>query len=282
MKKETTFFTIGEMASLFSISRQTLLYYDKIGLLAPEYLLPNGYRCYTIQQYMDLEIIVNLRSLGLSLSTIHHYLQNRSKSQLRHILEEKIKDCTDQIACLERQKKEAFHVATTLAVSYDDRLHRPLLTYKEKQRYRLAHLSSSLSGKERVALFAKHTHRTIHNKGIWEKKTGWVLDGTALFTDAPTFTSKAYFSYAPDVPGHPEYEKYDLPAGLYVEYYFKGPFGTTFTPHIKKLTAFLQSNNITPIGPVFIMPLENHWVTKQADSYVSYLFFPVKENKKST
>lgn len=36
------FFTAGEMASLFGISKQTLLYYDKIHLLSPDYIGENG------------------------------------------------------------------------------------------------------------------------------------------------------------------------------------------------------------------------------------------------
>lgn len=36
--KEANYFTAGELAAIFSISKQTLLYYDKIGLLSPEFV----------------------------------------------------------------------------------------------------------------------------------------------------------------------------------------------------------------------------------------------------
>lgn len=32
------FFTAGELATLFNIPKQTLLYYDRIGLLSPEFI----------------------------------------------------------------------------------------------------------------------------------------------------------------------------------------------------------------------------------------------------
>ncbi|MBQ9636080.1 MAG: MerR family DNA-binding transcriptional regulator, partial [Acidaminococcaceae bacterium] len=38
------YFTAGELASMFGISKQSLLYYDKIHLLSPDFISPNGYR----------------------------------------------------------------------------------------------------------------------------------------------------------------------------------------------------------------------------------------------
>lgn len=35
---QTGMYAISEMASLFNVSRQTLIYYDKIGLLSPPWL----------------------------------------------------------------------------------------------------------------------------------------------------------------------------------------------------------------------------------------------------
>lgn len=42
-KTTQDFFTAGELATLFNIPKQTLLYYDRIGLLVPEFIAENGY-----------------------------------------------------------------------------------------------------------------------------------------------------------------------------------------------------------------------------------------------
>lgn len=89
--KEANYFTAGELAAIFSISKQTLLYYDKIGLLSPEFVSENGYRHYSISQYLILEIIVNLRNLNISISNIKEYINARNKNMLIKILEEKRK-----------------------------------------------------------------------------------------------------------------------------------------------------------------------------------------------
>ena len=41
--------SIGEVARLFNISKDTLRYYDKIGILKPEVNKENGYRFYDIR-----------------------------------------------------------------------------------------------------------------------------------------------------------------------------------------------------------------------------------------
>ena len=49
-------FSIGELAGYQNISKQTLIFYDKIGLFQPAYVDPNNkYRYYTAQQidYLD-------------------------------------------------------------------------------------------------------------------------------------------------------------------------------------------------------------------------------------
>lgn len=44
-------FSIGEVSKYQNISKQTLIYYDKIGLFRPAYVDPdNGYRYYSPKQ----------------------------------------------------------------------------------------------------------------------------------------------------------------------------------------------------------------------------------------
>ena len=69
-KDKRKYFTAGELAAIFNISKQSLLYYDKVNLLSPYIVSENGYRNYSIQQFLDLEIIVNLRALDISIANI--------------------------------------------------------------------------------------------------------------------------------------------------------------------------------------------------------------------
>lgn len=46
-EKEKDYYTAGELAKLFHIPKQTMLYYDKMGILKPEFVAENGYRYYS-------------------------------------------------------------------------------------------------------------------------------------------------------------------------------------------------------------------------------------------
>ena len=74
---KTELFTAGELAALFNISKQALLFYNRHNLLVPEYIAENGYRYYSLKQYFQLEIIVNLRKLDFSINDIKKYLEEK-------------------------------------------------------------------------------------------------------------------------------------------------------------------------------------------------------------
>ena len=45
------YFTTGELAKLFRINKQTLIFYDKEGIFCPSYVAENGYRYYSYSHF---------------------------------------------------------------------------------------------------------------------------------------------------------------------------------------------------------------------------------------
>ena len=85
-KNKKKLFTTGELASLCNIHRKTLLFYDRLGLIKPEFIDNNGYRYYARRQFFSLEIILALRKLDISLPEIGEYLNNKSTSNYKNLL----------------------------------------------------------------------------------------------------------------------------------------------------------------------------------------------------
>jgi DNA-binding transcriptional MerR regulator len=81
--------TIGKLARRFDLSRSTLLYYDRIGLLRPSGRTPSNYRVYTPNDVYRLEKICLFRQAGLDLKTIAATLSS-SKNSLAEILEQQV------------------------------------------------------------------------------------------------------------------------------------------------------------------------------------------------
>ena len=87
MKK--TQFTVGEVSKITGISKDTLRYYDRIGLFQPALKDPhNGYRYYTIDQFWYMDIITCFRKLGMSIEKIKKTLSYKDNSHIVAILNE--------------------------------------------------------------------------------------------------------------------------------------------------------------------------------------------------
>ena len=70
-------FSAGELAKYQNISKQTLIFYDKIGLFRPAFTDPNnGYRYYSAEQLDYLDTILIMKKIGFSLEDIRTHMQS--------------------------------------------------------------------------------------------------------------------------------------------------------------------------------------------------------------
>lgn len=67
---------IGQMSNLFGISKQTLQYYDEIGIFKPAFRKSNGYRMYNLEQSLQLASIIYFQNKGFSLEQIKEFKNN--------------------------------------------------------------------------------------------------------------------------------------------------------------------------------------------------------------
>ena len=80
-------FSIGVFARLGAVSIRTLRHYDEIGLLPPAEVDPvTGYRTYSAKQLRQLNRIVALKELGLTLVQIRQLLDGITADELRGML----------------------------------------------------------------------------------------------------------------------------------------------------------------------------------------------------
>lgn len=113
MKEKKHVYTTGQFAKLNGINRRTLHYYDTIGLFSPQFKGENGYRYYTCFQTVQLELILTLRKIGLSIEDIVRYQQKPSDSSFVELLEERkalidqsIQELLNTKAFLEQKSKK--------------------------------------------------------------------------------------------------------------------------------------------------------------------------------
>ncbi len=79
--------SITELAKLRQVTSETLRYYDRIGLITPDYVDPQTrYRYYSIRQYEKLGTIKELRQLGMSIHDITDYFSGRTLRKSHQLL----------------------------------------------------------------------------------------------------------------------------------------------------------------------------------------------------
>ncbi|MDR7240855.1 MerR family DNA-binding transcriptional regulator [Neobacillus drentensis] len=88
-KKNGKYLTTGEFAKLCNVNKQTLIFYDQIGLLSPILKNEKRYRFYSIHQ-IDLFFVIDLlKDLSMSLNDIQQYIQNKSPESFLSLMYQK-------------------------------------------------------------------------------------------------------------------------------------------------------------------------------------------------
>lgn len=79
--------SIGEAAKLKQVSVKSLRYYETIGILKPAYVDPSsGYRYYSPNQMIDLDVILTCIELGIPLKSLADHKTNRGSLNLKELL----------------------------------------------------------------------------------------------------------------------------------------------------------------------------------------------------
>ena len=86
---EQSYYRIGEVSRATGLSKDTLHFYDKIGLLCPEHVDPrNGYRYYSLRNLWQLDIIAACRKLNIPLDTVRQILSLQDNAEIVRLLME--------------------------------------------------------------------------------------------------------------------------------------------------------------------------------------------------
>ncbi|WP_245376237.1 MerR family transcriptional regulator [Paenibacillus eucommiae] len=103
---------IGEAARLANISKRTLYYYEEIGILVPERI--NTYRYYSEKDYIKLQQILLLKSIGYSIIQIVEFFKSTDSFNDDDLF----RSLGDQLRLLEERKekldREIFYLKSTM------------------------------------------------------------------------------------------------------------------------------------------------------------------------
>ena len=97
-------FTVNQLGKKYGLSRSTLLYYDKVGLLKPSARSEANYRLYSAGDVKKMESIVTYREAGLTLEAIADII-NTDDTKPTKILEQRLLNLNSEMSHLRQQQQ---------------------------------------------------------------------------------------------------------------------------------------------------------------------------------
>jgi len=98
--------TVNGVVKASGLSRETLRYYEKMGLLKPQRRASNGYRLYAADDLQRLEFIFKTKKAGFTIRKIRELLEFKRQKHAtgrlgRDIAREQIKHLDEKVAALQ-------------------------------------------------------------------------------------------------------------------------------------------------------------------------------------
>ena len=84
------YLSITQFGKIKHITTETRRHYDRIGLFTPGYIDPDTrYRYYSLDQIEQIDTILELRDMGMSLGDIRTFMENRDVAMSLKLFSEK-------------------------------------------------------------------------------------------------------------------------------------------------------------------------------------------------
>lgn len=96
-------YAIGEVAKLKDLTIKALRYYHEVGIIEPAYIdAESGYRYYTAEQFLHIDIVKYCRSVGVSIKELQQLFRVKDTDILLDFLKKKKTEIEDHIKSMEQ------------------------------------------------------------------------------------------------------------------------------------------------------------------------------------
>lgn len=263
--KDSRYFTPAELAKLFGISKQLLLYYDKNDIFSPEFVDENGYRFYVLSQYFTLQIIISLRKLDVSLKEIKAYLNSKDINLLKNIYRNKQQEYKKQIEELLYLEKTMQQKISFLNDIQNLPLNQILLEIQDEEYlYFSEDISFQQPIKQRMKVLANHMLPVFSYESFQEYLMGFHYDSNDFFHENH-LTQYNVFITANSKLNYDNPIKVIKEKGLYLCVYCNAHYGVIDSKIKERIVKFIRQNNLLYYGGIYLFPLRNFWSTSKPE-----------------
>lgn len=271
-------FSIGELSKYQNISKQTLIFYDKIGLFRPAYVNPdNGYRYYSSNQIDYLDTILIMKKIGFPLSEIREHMRNYN-------IDSSLITLKKQLTVIERRIHELRLIQSRLAhrcaQMENARLYKEneVITEEAGTQYILAHKVKEPYGMREISIATKKCFAESFQKELpIFFQCGVIVPLRHILEER--FTEAMYAFLLTEKTGRADSIKC-LPAGKCVSIYHIGGYMSIGSSY-RKLLNYCKTKSLQIISDSYEFCINDYITTHDENEYITKIMFYVKSQKDS-
>ena len=267
------YYKIGEISKIYGIGRDSLMYYEELGILKP-FRDKNGYRMYKLSDIWRLNLIKELRSLNFPMKKVKEYLDDRNIESTKEILNTEISLIDEKIEELLSYKKNIMKRRDT--ISYELRnlnLYEIDLVYINKRK--ALELNANITKDEEFDFLIQKLQKDYENRftilGNNNIGSSFCLDKIkkGIYNEF-----KSVFCFLED-----EEEIYNIifDEGYYLTLTYRGEYKNN-KQHINKMFKYIEEKGYKIISdPIEIYKIDIH-ETEDINEFITEIQIPVDIN----
>lgn len=267
------YYRIGEISRLYKISTDILRYYDKIGLMSPDFIGENGYRYYSKKQIWKLNNIRNLRNIGVGLEDIKEFLDERNINSANDIIEFQLEKVEDKIKKLTELKEELTSKLENIEFfkTFKD-FNKPVLKFIPKRKFLRSKGNFKQDWEIDFELKILNEKTEYDNDFILtNNEIGATLSKENFFKGEYLTFSESFIIN--DVKGE------IIPEGYFLTIVFKGKYDESYK-YYNILKKYIEEKGLVVTGDIHeIYHIEIH-ITENEDEFITEIQIPVAEQQK--
>jgi DNA-binding transcriptional MerR regulator len=263
-------FSISESAKYLRTTRDTLLHYDRIGLLSPMTRGDNRYRYYSNGQLSVANLIRTMQALGMTLSEIKDLKDCRTPQKVEEVLTEQIAQVDEKIKSWNNARKLLLTLIQIMQSVKNVNEQAVTVQFYPTEAIMLGGLNDYSQGKDDYrALFNFYRDMERKYPDLDMNYPVWGLFSQERIRQGDWVWPDRFYFYNPD--------GYDRrPAGLYAVGYMRGGYGQS-TALYRRIIEHINMNGLEICGDTYEEYPLNELSVSDDNDYLMRVMIAVRE-----
>ena len=267
MKKNNLMKT-AEFAKFCGTTRDTILWYDKTGILKPSHIDENGYRYYSTRQFFTYNLISILKQSGSSNREIKKYFEGTARPELKELFMERSGRLSELLDEFTRMKKLVDVITDHIRIADSCEIGKPKIVYKQEAFLAVTEVrpeESWMNGNEEECLY-EHFKTYASRPEVSRYPLGSVISKESFFNGE--CIDKYLFN---ETTERTNPETHLRRAGYYVQIFHKG-WLDTFRNTFRIVREYLEANQLVLSGDIYEYDIMTFLLSSREDSVFEFLF----------